>query len=65
LLLCVALLNPASIALRPASQGWELDGVERLLEPRYYTKGESIGAGYFYAMHLFESHANFQKYINK
>ncbi len=44
--------------------GWELDGVQRMLEPSQYSGGgDSMAHGYFYAMHLFESHANFQKYI--
>jgi hypothetical protein len=46
--------------------GWELDGVQRLCEPTQFSKnGPPLATGYFYAMHLFESHKNFQSYINR
>lgn len=69
----LALANPEQLRVLNYTSfyhpGWELDGVKRLLEPSEFQRDNrdtnAMGVGYFYAMHLFESHENFQKYIHQ
>lgn len=40
--------------------GWEEDAIRLLFDPTMYSAGDDISDGYFYGIHLFESHKNYQ-----